>query len=80
MNKKVQKYNQKKDLLNQEKILINKKIERLKKKIKRRNNKIEKLNNKLLLVCDHKWKMPDFSGYNVYDRPKICEKCNLYKM
>ena len=79
MNKKVQKYNQKKDLLNQEKILINKKIERLKKKIKRRNNKIEKLNNKLLLVCDHKW-VPDFSGYNVYDRPKICEKCNLYKM
>lgn len=79
MNKKVQKYNQKKDLLNQEKILINKKIERLKKKIKRRNTKIDKLNNKLLLVCEHKW-VPDFSGYNVYDRPKICEKCKLYKM
>ena len=79
MNKKVQKYNQKKDLLNQEKIIINKKIERLQKKIKRRNNKIEKLNNKLLIVCDHKW-VPDFSGYNVYDRPKVCEKCNLYKM
>tara|TARA_B100000123_G_C25337132_1_gene256905 strand:+ start:239 stop:478 length:240 start_codon:yes stop_codon:yes gene_type:complete len=79
MNKKVQKYNHKKDLLNQEKIIINKKIERLQKKIKRRNNKIEKLNNKLLIVCDHKW-VPDFSGYNVYDRPKVCEKCNLYKM
>jgi hypothetical protein len=78
MNKKVQKYNQKKDLLVQEKRLINLKIERLRKKIKRRDNKIEKIDKKLLIVCEHKW-VPDFSGYNVYDRPKICEKCKLNK-
>ena len=79
MNKKIQKYNQKKDLLNQENKLLYIKIERLKKKIKRRDTKIEKINNKLLTVCEHKW-VPDFSGYNVYDRPKICEKCKLFKM
>jgi hypothetical protein len=79
MNTKVLKYNEKKDLLNQENKLLYIKIERLKKKIKRRDTKIEKINNKLLLVCEHKW-VPDYSGYNVYDRPKICEKCNLNKM
>lgn len=78
MNKKVQKYNQKKDLLIQETRIINLKIERLRKKIKRRNNKIEKIDKKLLLACEHKW-VPDFAGYNIYDRPKICEKCKLTK-
>ena len=73
---KVKKYNERKDLLNQEKRLINIRIERLRKKIKRRNAKIEKLDKKLLIVCQHKW-VPDFANYNVYDRPKICEKCNL---
>ena len=78
MNKKVQKYNQKKDLLIQETRIINLKIERLRKKIKKRNNKIEKIDKKLLLVCEHKC-VPDFAGYNIYDRPKICEKCKLTK-
>ena len=73
---KVKKYKEKKLILTEEKRIIYLKIERLKKKINKRNTKLEKLDNKLLKVCQHKW-VPDFANYNIYDRPKICEKCNL---
>ena len=79
MKNKLNNYKEKKKLLNEEKRVIYMKIERLKKKIKRRNTKIEKIDDKLLKTCKHKW-VPDLANYNIYDRPKICEICELTRM
>ena len=80
MKNKLNNYKEKKKLLNEEKkSYIYENRETQKRKIKRRNTKIEKIDDKLLKICKHKW-VPDFGNYNIYDRPKICEICELTRM
>jgi len=57
---------------------INKKKKKYNKKILKKKKKIKKIDIQLRLLCIHKWES-DYLNYNVYDRPKKCKKCGLFK-
>ena len=57
---------------------INKKKKKYNKKILKKKKKIKKKDIQLRLLCIHKWES-DYLNYNVYDRPKKCKKCGLFK-
>ena len=73
INKKKKKYNKK--ILKKKK---KKKKKKYNKKILKKKKKIKKIDIQLRLLCIHKWES-DYLNYNVYDRPKKCKKCGLFK-